>query len=93
MSSTSSNTSLSLKFVIVGGGIAGECRHFVGTCVVLNHISAGLATAFTLKRAGHSVVVLEKRNDKTMVRLFLSKIYTAYNTTIQSFGRVGGGIR
>lgn len=31
----------------------------------------GLATAYKLKRAGHSVIVLEKRDHNSMVRLRL----------------------
>jgi salicylate hydroxylase len=47
-SSTTNEAALSLKFVVVGGGIA------------------GLATAFALQRAGHSVLVLEKRDPNSM---------------------------
>jgi salicylate hydroxylase len=48
MSSTSNGPLLSLKFVIVGGGVA------------------GLSTAFALQRAGHHVVVLEKKDAENM---------------------------
>ncbi|KAF8802027.1 FAD/NAD(P)-binding domain-containing protein [Phlegmacium glaucopus] len=47
-SSKANGASISLKFIVVGGGIA------------------GLAVAYTLRRAGHTVVVLEKKDANSM---------------------------
>jgi len=83
MVSSSSNTSgpspLRLQCVIVGGGIAGD--HLFSTRMgqdFLNIMFKGLATAFTLQRAGHSVIVLEKWNEKPMVCIGLLVVYSAY---------------
>ena len=75
MASSSRNTSgrspLSLKFVVIGGGIAGDYLYSMGrrqACDFLKIIYVqGLAAAFTLQRAGHSVIVLEKGDEKAMV--------------------------
>ena len=50
-----------------------SCPHFDLTiCVVMYYVYLqGLATAYTLRRAGHSVVVLEKGDAKSTVRFCL----------------------
>ena len=54
----------------------------------------GLATAFTLQRAGHSVIVLEKLNEKAMVCIPSLAVHSAYtHPSLQSFGKTSGPIR
>jgi hypothetical protein len=49
-----------------------------GPCDFLNIMFKGLATAFTLQRAGHSVIILEKSNEKAMVCICLLLIHSVY---------------
>jgi len=63
---------LALKFIVVGGGISGPSTIKL---VILNWVNAeyiwygilGIATAYTLQKAGHHVLLLESSDGRSRV--------------------------
>ena len=58
-----------LKFIVVGGSIGGGCVFLIFLETAFLCGTAGLATAYTLRKAGHDVLVIEKSEALVKVRV------------------------